>query len=200
MDWTFPLFGFQISAIEAIAAFLGLIYIVFEYRANAWMWLFSITMSVLYVWVYFSQTMYANMVLTLYNIAVSVYGVWLWIKQKDESSAEGIRQFPKRKLPWLGLLIIVLTIGLTQILILLGESEVPLLDGLTASLSAVGIWMLAKKYYQQWVCWILADVLYVAMFISSGMWPSTILYIVYIIVAVFGFIRWRKRFQDSTGI
>ena len=179
--------------IEIIAASLGIIYIVLEYRANVWMWLFGIAMSLLYAWVFGTQHMYANLALDIYNVIMSVWGVYMWRKNREaKSDEETILNCPRKILWLLGGLIVVLVPLLGWVLKLMGESESPILDGLTASLSVVGVWMLAKKYYQQWVCWIVADVLYVVLFIKGRMWPSTILYAVYVVIAIAGYIRWRK--------
>lgn len=184
------------SPVEIIAAILGLVYILFEYKANPWMWLFSILMSTLYAYVFFSQKMYANFLLSLYNIGISVWGAYTWIKRRKASSdEEAILSFPRKWWPVLIGVVVMLTPLLAYVLRQMGESEVPLLDGLTASLSVVGIWMLAKKYYQQWFCWIIADVLYVVMFVQSSMWPSTVLYAVYVVIAVVGVVHWRKEMK-----
>lgn len=187
--------------VEIVAAALGLIYIFLEYRANAWMWLFSIAMSVLYSWVFFSQNMYANLLLSIYNIGVSVWGVRSWLQHKDAAQGDTlILTFPRRWMPLLIGVIVVLVPLLAWVLKLMGETEAPLLDGLTASLSVVGIWMLAKRYRQQWLCWIVADILYVVMFAQSGMWPSLVLYAVYVGIAILGYRHWiqlEKNNQDS---
>ena len=184
------------SLVEIIAALLGLVYILLEYKANPWMWLFSILMSVLYAYVFISQRMYANFLLSLYNIGISCWGAYTWIERRKTSGDDGaIASLPKRWWPVLVGAVVLLTPLLAFVLRLLGESEVPLLDGLTASLSVVGIWMLAKKYYQQWFCWIIADVLYVVMFAQSAMWPSMVLYAVYVVIAVAGVARWKRRME-----
>lgn len=180
--------------IEIIAAAIGLVYIYLEYKANAWMWLFCIAMSLLYGWVFWSSKMYANLMLNVYNIGISLWGVSLWMRHKGQTDEESnILSFPRKWLPVLLGVIVVLVPLLAWVLKLMGETEAPLLDGLTASLSVVGIWMLAKKYYQQWFCWIVADVLYVVMFVHNSMWPSAVLYAVYVGVAVAGCVAWHKR-------
>lgn len=182
------------NAFEIVAAGLGLVYLLFEYKASPWMWLFSILMSGLYAYVFFLQGMYANFVLSLYNIGISVWGGYSWVRRRQVGGDAGaIRSFPRRWWPVLVGAVVLLAPLLAWVLRWMGESEVPLLDGLTASLSVVGIWMLAKKYYQQWFCWIVADGLYVAMFVHSGMWPSTVLYGVYVVVAVLGVLHWRRQ-------
>lgn len=179
---------------EVVAAVLGLVYIFLEYKANPWMWLFSILMSMLYAYLFFSRMLYANFALSIYNVGVSIYGGYCWIKWRRVVSDEGaIRSFPSHRWPFLVGTLVLLVPLLAWVLWVLGESGSPLLDGITASLSVVGIWMLAKKYYQQWFCWIVADILYVVMFLQNGMWPSMLLYAVYVVIAVAGTVHWRKQ-------
>lgn len=181
------------SIIEIIGAFIGLAYIWLEYKANPWMWLCGVLMPIAYVWIYFSNGLYANAAFNLYTIGISVYGVYHWLRGGDDKGEAPIRSFPRKW--WLLLIgvVVLLAVVLTWLLGFLRESQVPLLDGLTTSLSIVGMWMLAKKYYQQWLCWLLVEPLTVLMCILAGMWPTAILYAVYTVVAVLGYFRWKKQ-------
>jgi nicotinamide mononucleotide transporter len=92
----------------------------------------------------------------------------------------------------------VLTAVLWWLLQKLGESQYPLLDGLSSALSIVAMWMLAQKYWQQWICWLIVEPLMIALFWLTGNYASAVLYIVFEVFCVLGIIRWKKESVKSS--
>lgn len=177
---------------ELFAAVIGLGYIYYEYKGRWPMWVLGVVMPVCYVWIYFRSGLYANATLNVYNIVISAYGFYRWRHGGSDGGEAPILSFPRRWVPWLVCIILLMAGVLTWLLGLLGESQVPWLDGLTASLSVVGMWMLAKKYYQQWLCWLLVEPLTIAMCVATHLWATAILYAVYTVVAVMGYLKWKR--------
>lgn len=202
MDWTFTLFGITMPVIEAIGAVVGTIYIILEYKASSWLWLFGLLMPLFYIYLFFSNHVYANALINVYYVIISFYGIFSWKKMKESTSQEEellhIQSFPKKHYPLLILSTLALTAILAFILRQLGESEVALLDGLTASLNIVGMWMLAKKYYQQWICWIIIEPIMVVLSLKTHMFPTAVMYFIYCFIAVMGYRKWKKDYTLTT--
>ena len=199
----------EIDYFELFAAVIGLGYIYFEYKGRWPMWLLGVVMPLCYVWIYFRSGLYANATLNVYNVVISIYGLHCWLHGGEEGGEAPITSMPRRWTPWVIGVIIVMAGGLTWLLSLLGESEALWgitpdgsspkwlqlqagLDGLTASLSIVGMWMLARKYYQQWLCWLLVEPLTVVMCLAAHLWATAVLYAVYMVVAVMGYVKWKR--------
>lgn len=181
------------NLLEIFAAAAGIAYLLLEYRANAWLWLFSILMAGSYIWIFFSEGIYANGCLNVYYLLISIYGAWRWMKKPDWEEEEGsILSMPKRMLPLVLAAIALLTAGLWKTLSLLGESETAFLDAFTSALSVVGMWMLTKKYYQQWICWIVVEPIMTLMSLRAGLYPTAVMYLFYSVISVMGYLRWKK--------
>jgi len=73
------------------------------------------------------------------------------------------------------------------------DSPVPLWDGLIASLSVVATWMLTRKYLEQWYVWIIANAIAMIVYLSSGMYPTAILFFVYFVMAIIGVMSWSRQ-------
>ena len=196
----FEIFNIQLSVIEVVGAVIGLAYLFFEYRASIWTWVFGVLMPVVYVYLFFRNGLYANMSLNIYYIIASVYGFVAWRQAGTRTSDETrIESCPKRlALPIAGV-VIALAAGLTLLLSQLDESQYPLLDGLTASLSIVMMYMLSRRWYQQWLLCILTEPLMIALGILTGMWATALMYTVYLVVAIMGFVSWRKKYFSPTN-
>ena len=190
----FSIFGIQLDALEVVGAVIGLAYLFFEYRASIWTWVFGVLMPIVYVYLFFRNGLYANMSINIYYIVASVYGFVMWRRASGQQSTVG-QQVEKTKIEscqrryWLVILLVLalLTIALYLILNLLKESQYPLLDSLSTALSIVMMYMLSRRWYQQWLLCIATEPIMIALGMLTGMYATAVMYTVYLVVAIMGF-------------
>ena len=181
--------------LDITTTLLGLAYILLEYKASVWLWLVGFVMQALDIVLYYEKGLYADCGMEFYYIAMTLYGVWVWKYGKKRGQQAG-EQLPvthfKRELilPWsLGTLVIwaVLWYWLVQV-----GATVPVADAFTTALSFVGIWALARKYLEQWIIWIVVDVVTCALYFYKGIPFKASLYGVYVIIAIMGYLKWKR--------
>ena len=194
MDFDFSTFCFQLSTIDVVGAAIGLVFVFSEYRASRWLWPASLLMAAFYAVINFSIGWYANMGICVYNFFISVYGLLVWrgIIQSKNKEERPITTCPARLWPWLVVATALLTVVFRWLLGMLGESNLPWLDGLSAALGIVGMWMLSQKYWQQWLFWLVSEPILVYIYLRSGYPASAIMYAVYEVFCIMGIIRWRR--------
>ena len=180
-----------------IASLIGIIYLLLEYRASVWLWAVGFVMDALYCWIYLDGQFYANAGIYLYYMAVCLWGGWLWLRRRQREEAPTCAM-PRRGWLWVGMATAVLTAGLTWLLGLLGESELALLDALTSAASIVGMVMMARGYYQQWVVWMVVNPIYVLFNLLAGLPWMALMFAVYSVVSVLGYRRWKKLSTHNT--
>ncbi len=184
--------------LDIITTVLGLAYILLEYKASIWMWAVGFAMQALGIVLYYQKGLYADCGMEFYYLAMTIYGYWKWIQGNASKEALPIRHFPKRLvLPWLLLIGVVWGI-IYWLLVTFTNSNVPLADSFTTALSIVGIWALAHKYLEQWFIWIAVDVVTCALYFYKDIPFKASLYALYVVIAVFGYIKWRRMMQTST--
>ena len=191
----------ELDWLDIITTVLGLAYILFEYRASVWMWVVGFAMQSLGIVLYFQKGLYADCAMEFYYLAMTAYGFWKWLKVEGGGwKVEGlpITLFPRRLIvPWL-----LITFGLWMliywILITFTDSTVPLADSFTTALSLLGIWALAHKYLEQWFIWIAVDVVTCGLYAYKELPFKSSLYALYVIIAVFGYFRWRKMITNNS--
>lgn len=185
------------DTLEIIGAVIGLVYIFLEYKANFWLWPVGILMSLFYVVIFFDGKFYADAAVNLYYIGANVYGLAVWLRHrfKQEGIVEDmlpISRCPRQKL-LASLLVSALLWGLIYcILHFYTDSVAPIGDAFTTALSIVAMWLLAHKYIEQWLFWIVVEIVSVSLYIWKGLYPTAILYGIYTVVAVLGYFNWRK--------
>ena len=186
----------QTHWIEIVGAILSLIYLDLSIKQKVSLWFFGIISSVFYIVIFFQTKFYADMSLQFYYVFISIYG-WLNWKRGNQGSGE---ELPTTQLSKRLLLNLVVATGLIYIVYYLilskfTDSTIPKADSLVGALSVVGTWMLAKKFIENWLVWIVADALCVGLYIYKGLFPTAILFIVYTVMSVVGYWQWRKRMK-----
>lgn len=182
------------NPIEVIGAAIGLAYIISEYRADRWFWPLSLLMSVFYIVIDFTSGIYANGAICCYNFVMSVYGLLVWrgIVQSNGRTERPVGSCPVRFLPWIIAVVAVLTVVLWWLLRTLGESQYPVLDGVSSALSIMAMWMLSQKYWQQWILWLIVEPIMITLFWLTGNYASAVLYVVFEVFCIMGIVRWRR--------
>ena len=180
-------------ALEIIGTIVGLAYLWLEYRASIYLWIASIIMPAIYIFVYYEAGLYADFGINIYYLGAAVYGwmVWKYGKPKEQEELP-ITRIPIRS--WLKAFIVfwVALLAIAWLLINCTDSDVPWWDAFTTALSVVGMWMLARKYLEQWWIWMVVDVVCVGLYIYKDLYFTAGLYALYAIISVFGWMNWRK--------
>ena len=180
--------------LDILTTVLGLIYILLEYRASVWLWLFGIIMPALDIYLYWSHGLYGDAGMACYYVLAAIYGFAIWKFKKTRNTHE---ELPIIKMPrdkYLPVAVcFFLAWGVTYyILIRWTNSTVPLQDSFTNALSFVGMWALARKYVEQWLFWIVVDAVCSVLYIQKGIPFKAGLYGLYVVIAVVGYFKWMK--------
>ena len=181
--------------LEIIGTIVGLAYLWLEYRASIYLWIASIIMPAIYMFVYYEAGLYADFGINIYYLGAAVYGWLVWKfghNSENETQEMPITHMPKRSWLKAGVVYVVAQFFIAWILINYTDSDVPWWDAFTTALSMVGMWMLARKYLEQWWVWIVVDVVCVGLYIYKELYFTAGLYALYAIIAIFGWLNWKK--------
>ncbi len=181
--------------LDMFTTILGLLYIWLEYRASILLWFVGIIMPALDIYLYWSHGLYGDAGMAAYYTLAAVYGycIWKFKKTRKQKLSLPIVFMPKKQyLP--AALFFLAAWGITYfVLITWTNSTVPVLDSFTNALSFVGLWALARKYAEQWLFWIVVDVVCTILYVHKGIPFKALLYGLYVVIAVLGYIKWRKQ-------
>ena len=176
--------------VELTGASLGLLYLYFEYKADIKIWATGILMSLFYVYVYVTNEFYAFAAINVYYIIAQIYG---WIKWTQKTSEEKpLCYMPVKYIAPLSGVTALLFFLLAVLLAKMGESAVAWGDSFITSLSIVAIWMLSRKYVEQWIPLIIANFASIFIFYHQELYPTSLMYAVYFVVSIFGYFNWKR--------
>ena len=186
------------SILELIGVVVGLIYLYLEYHANIWLWAANIVMPAIYIFVYHDAGFYADMGINIYYLIISIYGWYKWrfVKTKRVEKEVPITHTPIKMILPLIVVTIAVFVAICYVLINFTDSTVPYGDSFTTAVSIVGMWMLAKKYYQQWIVWIIVEPIIIATALQAEMYATALLYVGYTVIAVMGYFKWKREAKE----
>ncbi len=85
--------------------------------------------------------------------------------------------------------------SLAQLTSRLPGASIPYLDAATTTTSLVAQWMMTRKLLENWLLWVLVDVVYIGMFIYKGLYLTAVNYAVYLVLAVMGYVAWKRSLE-----
>jgi nicotinamide mononucleotide transporter len=182
--------------IEIIGALICLLYLRLEYKANIWLWPVGVITPLIYIYLFFVSKVYAVVGINIYYLFASLYGWYCWKKNDKETSGFRIIRLPFHLIWKLFSIFAILFVLIAWILVRYTDSPVPYGDALISALSIVAIWMLAHRFAEQWLVWLVVNMISAGLYFWMGLFPTSILYMIYAMVSIFGFLKWRKMAEN----
>jgi nicotinamide mononucleotide transporter len=196
--------------LEIFAMVAGIFYVYLEIGKSQLLWYVCILTSVLNIFVYWHNNFLSMTVIQFYYIVMAFYGIHAFREIKEEADAEYgdgkapeekvlIRRFDWKTGAWT--LAIAVPVYFVVAHILSAYADIhgtalfpsqPWWDAFIAVGSMVGTFFLSKSYMCQWFVWIVLNTITVGVFLYSGMYWMALMYVVYIILAIFGIRNWRR--------
>ena len=189
MDWSLIL--------QIVGTTLGLLYLWLEYKANIWLWAVSAIMPMVHGVLYLEKGVYADAAMQLYYVLAAIYGLAVWLRKPKSKSEGRIGHTPRGWILPLVAAYGVLHVAIYFILVEFTDSQVPLLDAMSTALSIVAMWMLSRKLVEQWLVWLVVDMISVGLYAYKGIPITAGLYTLYCVLAVAGYLRWRKMAEEK---
>lgn len=196
--------------LDILKVAVGLIYLYLEYHARRSLWIVSIIMPAIGLWLFYNKGLYADCAINVYYLLMAVYGWVTWSRRSRAAVGNGVSGSTGADKPQLPISHVKLPVALTLlavwiavwgliawVLITFTDSTVPWLDSFTTSLSIIATWMLARKYAEQWLLWFVVDSVYVYLYYYKGIYFSGSLYMFYTIMAIVGYRKWLRQIPSA---
>ena len=182
----------QLNYVEVFGVITGFLCVWLYIRQNVWSWPVAIVSAALFIVVFMQAQLYAATGLQGIYIVLAVYGWYQWLYGGAQHSGVRVSRVTGTTAVVLLVLVTAGTVLLAFALAAYTNAALPLWDSLATVMSLAAQWMLAKKILENWLVWIVADALFVGIYLFQDLYLTAGLYVVYLGLAVSGFIAWRK--------
>jgi nicotinamide mononucleotide transporter len=179
------------TLVEWIAVVLALAYVLLAIRQSRWCWPAAAASAGIYLVLFARGGLPMQAALQVFYIAMAAYGWHAWRSERGEPTQLRVRTWPRR---WhVPALAIVLLATALNVGLLPGESG-PLVAGADAFVawgSVFATWLTARKVLESWLYWIVFDVVAAVLYFAQGFHATAGLFVVYVVLAIRGFVAWR---------
>lgn len=188
------------TLLESIAVVFGIVSVYLSVRENIWSWPTALVNVSLYFVIFRQERLYADMGLQVFYAGISIYGWYHWLYGGAGRSMLKVSRTPRSLAIGLPLLGLGAALGLGTLLARTTDASVPYIDSALTVTSLIAQWMMSRKYLENWLIWVVADIAYVALFIHRGLYLTAFLYAVFLGLASKGYLDWRRSWlADRAG-
>ncbi len=189
--------------LEIIGLFSGLLCVWLLIRENVLTFPIGLIYAVVTVVVVARANLFADVLLNLYYVIMNAYGWYFWIygaRERRTSEVLLVAWVPKTQWPLIVGVIVLGTVLMGLYFSTQTEASLPYPDSFTTVASFVAMWMSAKKYLESWILWLVIDVIQVGLYIVKGIEAYALLYLIYLFMAVYGWLQWRRHLVTQNTV
>ena len=182
--------NFNWSIIESVAVFFSILYVILAVKESIWCWGAAAISVTLYIYICYTAQLYPETGLQVFYLLMAFYGYYQW--NKNDSTLQ-IQQWTTTKHLQILLIGAILTFLMGFYFSIYTNAALPLVDSFTTVFSVFATYMVAKKVLGNWLYWIVIDAVSVYLYFSRDLHLTSLLFMGYTIIAIFGYFSWLKR-------
>jgi nicotinamide mononucleotide transporter len=188
----------EISAAEWVAVIFAFAYVVLAIRQSVLCWAASIVSSAIFLVLFWRGGLVMQALLQVFYIVMGIYGWWAWSRGGEGARHElPVSRWPLRR--HLAALAVIVVVTLVNGRWIAGANggPVPYVDALTTWVSFFATWLVTRKVLENWLYWIVIDLVAAGLYYSQGLRATTVLFVIYSVMAVRGYLQWRKDLERA---
>jgi len=193
------------SPLEYIGVFAGIISVLFQRKANIWVYPIGLVNTVIYVYISIKGSLFGEASVNLYYTIMSIYGWILWAK-KDANKVAVLNISYSSKKEWVQQLLFfaVFYVAIYGALVFLKQAfysnTIPWADAFASASAYTGMWLLAKKKIESWYWWIVTNTASIPLYFVKHYVFTSFQYVVLLILAFAGLVSWMKKGASQKAV
>lgn len=185
--------------LEIIAVVFGLLSVWFSKQNNIWVYPTGMLSTSIFVYLLLKWGLIGDMLINVYYFAMSIYGWYIWTRKVDAEQVTPISHVTakeNRSSIFIFLATVVFVFTVYQIFDK-WNSWTAYVDTLTTAIFFVGMWLMAKRKVENWIYWIIGDIISVPLYFYKGFTFTSFQYLIFTILAVYGYNAWKKNISNN---
>jgi nicotinamide mononucleotide transporter len=181
-------------ALEIIGVIFGFLSVWYSKQNKIWVYPTGMVSTIIFVYLLLKWGLLGDMMINGYYFIMSIYGWYIWTRKVDSEHSTPITETTKKEKQQ-AVILFVLTMIFVYIIYQYFDkwtSWVAYVDTITTGIFFVGMWLMARKKLENWILWIIGDIISVPLYFYKGLTFTSIQYFVFTIIAIFGYLAWKK--------
>lgn len=188
------------NTLELIAVALGIAGVTLTIYQNIWCWPVGLAMVSLYIYIFFGAKLYSDAGLHVVYVGLQLYGWHQWLRGGPGHNTLPVsRQGPRLFLGWM-LVGLAGTAALGFAMQRFTDAALPYWDAATTSLGLIAQWLMARKVLESWLFWLIVDVMAVGIYYTKELYPTAVLYLIFLALATWDLIAWNNAYRISRTV
>ncbi|CAZ95406.1 nicotinamide riboside transporter PnuC [Zobellia galactanivorans] len=201
-DWIFAQYEgvpIHLVVLEIIGVIFGFLSVWFSKKENILVFPTGIISTAIFVYILLIFGLLGDMLINAYYFSMSIYGWYFWTRKVDQTHFIPITRTTNKEKQWSALLFVgtVIFVCLVYYLFDKFNNWTAYVDTFTTAIFFVGMWLMAKKKLENWVYWIIGDIISVPLYWYKGLIFTSLQYFLFTIIAVYGYLAWKKSLNKS---
>ena len=185
------------SGWEIAAVLLAIVYLLLAVRQNSWCWYCAFASTAIYTVLFWDVQLLMESALNVYYMAMAVYGWWQWRHGGRNDNPLPVRRWRWRQHLLTGAGILAITLISGSLLNHFTEAAWPFVDSFTTWASVITTFMVARKVLENWLYWMVINSTSIVIFIDRELYLTALLLVSYLIISIFGLIRWQRDYRQA---
>ena len=185
--------------LEITAILFGLLSVWFAKKDNIWVFPTGIINTAIYVYLLWKWSLLGDMMINFYYVIMSIYGWYIWTRKKGDVVEFPISRMTLSEKKW-SVVIFTLTVLFVVLVYTIFDKFTlwtSYVDTLVTGIFFVGMWLMARRKIENWILWIVGDILSIPMYFVKGYSFTGIQYLIFTIIAIFGYLEWKRTLQQK---
>jgi nicotinamide mononucleotide transporter len=187
------------NLLEVVAVALAIAYLLLAVRESLWCWPAAFLSTSIYLYLFFDARLYMESALQVFYLVMAVYGWYVWHKGAGGDRQLPVSRWPARVHVLAILLILALSAGSGFLLHRHTLAAFPYLDSFTTWAAVWTTYLVARKKLENWIYWMIIDSLSVYLYLQRELDLTALLFIMYVVISVFGFLSWKRSWREPAG-
>ncbi|SIS40718.1 nicotinamide mononucleotide transporter [Zobellia uliginosa] len=201
-DWIFAQYEgvpVHLVILEIIGVIFGFLSVWFSKKENILVFPTGIISTAIFVYILLVFGLLGDMLINAYYFSMSIYGWYFWTRKVDQTHFIPITRTTNKEKQWSALLFVGTVIFVCGVYYLFDKFNnwTAYVDTFTTAIFFVGMWLMAKKKLENWVYWIIGDIISVPLYWYKGLIFTSLQYFLFTIIAVYGYLAWKKSLNKS---
>ena len=185
--------------LELTAILFGLLSVWYAKKDNIWVFPTGIINTAIYVYLLWKWSLLGDMMINFYYVIMSIYGWYHWTRKKDD-----VVEFPISRMTLyekkLSIIIFLATVAFVLVIYIIFDKFThwtSYVDTFVTGIFFVGMWLMARRKIENWILWIIGDIISIPMYFFKGYSFTSIQYLIFTIIAIFGYLEWKKSLNKN---
>ena len=192
-------YSFFFIILEITAVVFGIISVLFARKNNILVYPTGLISTLIFIYILYNFKLYGEFIINIYYSVMSILGWYLWSRRNNgqEEFPISIMNSKEYKISGLIFTVTLLFIALVYHFFDKFTDLTAYVDAFTTALFFVGMWLMAKRKIENWIVWIIADIISVPLYFYKGLTFSSLQFLLFTIIAILGYIEWKKILQKK---